>query len=547
MSALSRTRRAWHWAVLAGLALVLVWPAPASAHAVLVSTDPADGSVVAAAPTNIRVEFNEPISLPPAGNELLDASGKGVPVDVAVQNNALVLTPRSALGDGSYVVAYRVVSADTHPVSGGFTFSVGVPSATTVSVPTGQEQRELTIVRVSLEALRYAGLLAVAGLVVFVELVAAPGVRADRAAMTTLLGVLSASALAAAAGQLLLTPLNVLWEGGSPLSGFVSWRTWADGFSGIGGVTFAMVAAGGGVAVVGARRDRPVLAVTGAATAMASLILVGHTRSYGPPWLVLVSDLVHVSSGAIWWGGLIGLSVVWSDRFSLRAVVKASTLSRFSTLAAVTVVGLIATGVLLYWRIGHSWSGLLTSDYGRLVLVKAGLVVPVLAMAGWNRFRLVPRIVGRSDRAAGGTLRRVVVAEAAVIAGVLAATSILITQSPPAPKVEPVVPEHELALKLTDDTTAEVVITPGTRGVNAVELHLVDEQGRPVTVVDPPTLDVRMESPKIGPFDHPLSPTGPGRWTATADFPLPGTWTVTVSARLSTFTEPVVSGTVVIP
>ncbi len=109
-------------------------------------------------------------------------------------------------------------------------------------------------------------------------------------------------------------------------------------------------------------------------------------------------------------------------------------MSRFSTLAGGLVAALALTGVLLGWRIVGSWSRLFGETWGRLLLVKVALVCVVLAMAAWNRYRLVPRVtegVGHDDRRAGiGLVRRAVVAEAAVLVAVLAITGFL-TQKPP--------------------------------------------------------------------------------------------------------------------
>lgn len=117
-------------AAQAGVVLVLLTAVagPASAHAELESTTPSAGVALAVAPARIELRFSEHIRVASGGVRLIDESGsridrtdpvveKGVPDVVALR------VPQ--LHDGAYVVSWRVVSADGHPVRGAFTFRVG--------------------------------------------------------------------------------------------------------------------------------------------------------------------------------------------------------------------------------------------------------------------------------------------------------------------------------------------------------------------------------------------------------------------------------------
>ena len=109
---------------IAALLSVLCFATGAFAHATLVATEPADGSVVAQAPKMVHLRFNEGVT--PASSALIDADGKtrdditshvaGPSVFVALPENL----PR-----GTQIVSYRVVSQDGHPVAGSLMFSVG--------------------------------------------------------------------------------------------------------------------------------------------------------------------------------------------------------------------------------------------------------------------------------------------------------------------------------------------------------------------------------------------------------------------------------------
>jgi copper transport protein len=527
----------------------VLWPQVAEAHARPVATTPADGQVLAEAPETLTVTFNEPVSLAPAGNQLLAADGTEIEAAFSVRDRVLTIEP-SALGRGTHIVAWRVVSADAHPVAGGFTFSVGERSATSLDVPVGEEQREVRVARTIATGLQYAGLLGLAGLVGFVVLVAPPAVRRHDPVRAAWLRAAVVFAALAAGGALLLVPLTALWESGEPLGSFLAGSTWSTGLRGP-TATSALLVVGGVVAsLVGMRRQRDVLALGGAAAALAALAVSGHTRSYGPSWLVLSADLVHLATAAAWWGGLVALVLALTPRPRLRATVSAPMVARFSTVAAVLVVALVVAGVVLYWRIGHSVSGLWETPYGRAVLVKSGLVLPVLVLAGWNHLRLVPRISSGDVASADSRLMRTMRVEAVVLATVVGVSGVLVSLTPPAREPEPpaaVSVEQGLELDVGDGHRATVVMAPARRGTNGVRVTVTDLDGATVPLAGVPTLSFRLLDTSVGPLRRPASRTAAGVWEATVDLPLPGTWEVSLAVPLSQFEEPVVTGRIEIP
>ncbi|MDO9380145.1 MAG: copper resistance protein CopC [Nocardioidaceae bacterium] len=121
----TRSRVAALLAAVALCALTVVGgAAPAGAHAVLVSSDPVDGATMAAEPSEVSLTFNEPVSSPaylvvesPDGTEL--TSGEAEVVDGTVSHQV-----RASGQAGRYRLAYRVVSADGHPISGTLHYAV---------------------------------------------------------------------------------------------------------------------------------------------------------------------------------------------------------------------------------------------------------------------------------------------------------------------------------------------------------------------------------------------------------------------------------------
>ncbi len=576
-------RRALAVVVLAGLSALLGvvgLAGPASAHAVLESTDPVAGSVVTHAPSVITLTFSEPVRAQPAGTTILDASGARRPVTVHTADRTVHITPTEALPDGPVVVSWRVISEDSHPITGAFSFTVGAAGAgvTPVIPTTSPEAAPTTIGRVVAQGLTYVGILLVAGLVLFelALLVGSPNATAGGSGPSRVRRRLSrarwAGVVLTALGVALAVPLVGLWQQGlgwSALGGPAFWQqalvspTALAGGLGLLGLVLAAASSG--------RVSTRALAVVGAAVALGSLALVGHTRTVEPGWLVIGADLAHVGAGAVWLGGLTGLVVLFARSSAASADDAAATTARFSAAATWAVAVVAATGLLLGWRILGSVDALFTTGYGRTLMVKTSLVLVVLALAGWNRYRLLPRVRRASAASAFGLLRTTVRAEAVLLVAVLLATGALTGQSPRPETsagaqgaVDHGAMDHGETGSATGPGDRVLPLTTGTgaaagtltarvadvrRGGGSMGLTLAGVDGQPLVPVAAPTLALSLSrgASRIGPVSLPLEQTGPGTYRAALDFPLGGRWTVQVSVRTSTYDNPVVTFPVDVP
>ncbi|GAA1729680.1 copper resistance protein CopC [Aeromicrobium alkaliterrae] len=536
MTVLSTTiRRARLLAVPVGLLLLagVLLASPAAAHASLVSTTPGDGEVLAESPPEITLTFTESVRLTD-GIELLAGDGTPVAADVSGSDEVVTITPSAPLEDGTYIVGWRVISADSHPIAGGFSFSVGAPSATSVDVPTAAAPRDVDLLRKGAEALRYGGVLVAAGLVPFALLVA-PRTRRPEAASRRLTrtGVVAGAVAVLAAA--VLAPLTALWQAGSPLASFgdalVDGGTWRDDTF-LSAVVVAVALAVTGLTV----RRAPAVAVAAAAVATASLAIVGHTRTYGPVPVVLTADVLHVAVAAVWLGGLVGLVVLFTLGSAVRNDLVQTAVRRFSAVALWSVLLLSASGTVLWWRIPDTVRGLPDSSYGVHLIVKVALVAVVVGVAAFNL-----RHLRRSRTLDLGSLRRTVGVEVGLLAVVVAVTAGMVTQVPrtaeaatAASPAEPV----SLDLDLGDGRVGTLVLTPGVVGTNSVELTVTDADGLPVSAVEPPQVSVGIEEFELGPFRHELVEVAPGRYDGNLDLPIPGTWRVEVAVRTSTYERP---------
>lgn len=565
----------------AALGLLLVGSAPAWAHASLIGTDPADGALLPAAPATITLTFNEPVSVDEGGVRLLDASGAELPSTTRAVDNTVLTTPGAALGTGTVIVSWRVISADSHPITGGFTFAVGERSATAVAVPTTSSDPAVGLATAIAQALTYLGVLAAAGLIAFDVLV-----LRGRGDPTLRAGLRRLSAWSAGGGLLAglcLLPLTELRQRYESLAGLVDPATWTAQLGRDAGL--ALVVAGAGLLLAWeaawAVNDRTPAsagaALAGCGLAVGSFALVGHTRGYGPVPLVLGADLLHLTVAAFWLGGLVGLAVLIRSTGRTgtgrtaparggsggvatamirtlprgRVEFAATALARFSTVAAGLVAVLAATGAVLAWRILGSWSALIDTGYGQALLVKLGLVLLAVAAAGYNRFVLRPAISAAPTTGAGWVrLRRSVTVEAGLLVAVLAVTGWLVNASPTLPTAAGAAagaagtggagvtpgPVRQTVPLGSGQVIAR--LTPATAGVNSLEFSVVDANSQPLQPVSDPTVSVTMPAAGVGPLTRPVSATGPGAYQAVLDLPLSGQWVVTISVRTSEFEQP---------
>lgn len=431
-----RPGRALLTVLLAVLLTVVAAPA-ATAHTELVGTDPADGQVLAHPPSTLTLTFTEPVGVAPQAVQLLDASGEPVPLDVQALDSTVGLTPSAALGSGTHTVAWRVVSSDGHPISGSFSFAVGAPTTTAVEVPRGAPPSVVLTHRAA-QTLVHLGVFATSGLVVFDLLLLAAPDGAVPLLRRRLRRLMRAGTAVAVLGAVTLVPATALWQDGAGPGTVTGGALWGSAAGSGAALAAALATAGLLVAVLAAPRATGrggtgatrAVALGGAGLAAASLLVTGHTRSAEPGWLVLAAGAVHVVAGLTWTGGLLGVVTALRAGADVPTRQLATTLARFSAVAGWVVLALAATGLALGWRILGSTEALVSTGYGRLLLLKVAVVLGAVLIAARNRFVHLPRVLDRPDPAARAGLRTAVRAEGALLVLVLVFTGTLTTLSP---------------------------------------------------------------------------------------------------------------------
>ncbi|MEU9940186.1 copper resistance CopC/CopD family protein [Streptomyces lavendulae] len=414
------------------LASLFTAASPASAHAALTASDPKDGAVVATAPAQVTLSFSEQVAMGDDSIRVMDPQGKRVDTgelrDMCSGSTVRYGTAlHSGLPNGTYTVAWQAVSADSHPVSGAFTFSVGAPSATSVSLPDRQAGGgPVGVVYDIARYAAYAGFTVLVGGAAFillcwrrgsaerplqklvvrgwVTLTAATlamlvlrtpytgsGKFADVFDLDGLQAVLETKTGASFVSRLLLLGAAALFIavlfGAYARRQKTSSAAEAVDETGAGDGTGAETEAEAEAADEAEKETSDLafgLAIGGTVVAggiAATWALAEHASTGIQPGIAMPVDILHLLAVAAWLGGLVALLV------ALHKVpdIEREAVQRFSKVAFISVLVLAVTGVYQSWRQLGSWSALTGTSYGRLLIIKVSLVAVLVAIAYLSR------------------------------------------------------------------------------------------------------------------------------------------------------------------
>lgn len=424
------------------VALVALVAVPgAAAHATLQQTVPGNDTVVGS-PAQVVLRFNEPVETGLGAVRVLAADGR--PVDTGSltrpTDSSVSVDLPDDLPDGTYTVAWRVTSADSHPLHGAFVFHVGAPGANPAGVAAevlsaSETPRSISIAFATIRFFSSALLLLAAGATAALALTLVPVSRAlRRRLLGVLAGVSVGLALASLTGIVLQGAESAGVGIGDALRQGVVEGVLETRF-GQSWLARAVLAFGLALLALAYRRrpDSGWLLDLGLVLCVGLIVtpaVAGHASTGGA--LSFVLDVVHVQAASIWIGGLafLSLALLWAgaDRWRLAA----STVPLFSNVAAASVVALAGAGIVNGYLQIRTWSGLWETAYGRLVLVKAGLLIPILVLAAWNHRRAVPRLeAGIASAAEQRRFLRNVAVELGIVIAVVAVTAILVAEPPP--------------------------------------------------------------------------------------------------------------------
>jgi copper transport protein len=533
--------------VFALLLAALPWRG-AHAHAVLLESSPAANAVLARAPERVVLRFNEPVR--PAVIRLVRASDQGS-VELGspeVTDTDLRAPLPVGLSDGSYVLSYRVTSADGHPVIGSFVFAIGAPGASPPPelAAAGASEDFWIAAGVAARTLWYGSLLLAAGLALFLGLLPVP--TDLQPPLRRALAWLAAVALAACLALLGVTG-GALY-GGLP-GDLLRPEPWRIALASPVAASVAVAAPGLGILILAARRARRMrLALpAGALLVAASFAASGHAATAGPAWITLPALMLHALCAAYWVGAFAPLLLALRRLPSDEVLVL---MRAFSAGAVVAVACLLLAGVMLAALQVRTPAALITTDYGRLLLIKLSLVALLLGLGALNRLVLTPALENRAAAAVG--LRRTIGADLALAAGVVVLTAGLGTVPPPRALAEQAAAQghpghgdaghgdaghgpHDYAVHAAaQGRNLVLVATPATIGENRIDLYLTDGRGQPVGAE---AAELSFALPELGiePLRADAAAVEPGHFRARVDLPLAGDWQAQADLLVDDFTK----------
>jgi copper transport protein len=548
---------------LGAVAAMVLFALPASAHADLVRSDPPDGSVLAHSPNVARLWFSETISPKFSSARVVDHTGAtitGSRLQTGGGDPAQLTVELPSLGTGTYGLVWQVLAEDDgHTTRGVVVFTVGGAAAAgtiPVAASAGEAGAATTPVGV---LLRWLGLCALAGLVGALA-VAGPVLGRARAS--------SASDAVAVGATLARRRLLAVAAGGAAAAVAVGIATLAEEgrrAAGAGGDRTLFQAVSD--LLTGTRWGHLWLTREAALIALAAVILSIRSRLDGPPSrrfaarpvsaaalvlaVVVVEGLgshsvavesaraaaviaysLHVLTALLWLGALPALVLVLFPRVAglpPREVIRACR-GPFSTLIVISVTVLVVTGLYGAGRQVPEPGQLLSTSYGRTLLLKTALLAAVgglgIANSGLLHGRRLDRR-GRLVRAPGGAApsRRLIIVEVSVGAVLLAAAALLAETAPPrtpAPAI-PLAAPHAYDTTV-DDLVVSVSATPNRPGVNGFTVLADSSRRPPPAPIERVTLNLG-RSGESGTL--PLRQIEPGRYFGTGRLDAAGPITIT--------------------
>jgi copper transport protein len=505
-------------ALTAAVVLVLATPAVASAHAYLTHTSPLPNAILAASPRRVALTYDEAVEPRFAIISVTDAAGHQLttaPVSRLPSNPDTLFVPlKPHLPRGWYLIYWRAISVDGHPVQGAYTFAVGPEPGPPpqFAIPNISE----TATTPNLLAARWIMFLSVMvsiGLFAFRMLIARPLMA--RVEETNLRPVTIAFCVMAAVGVIAIpTYLDIATSINSLRSPFAVgqlvplFRVTAFGRAYVDmEICYVLFVAAAALALWvdrPLRRQRSIaelLSVTGALVGAAAVLLVpglaGHAAQTAPRGLSLLLDWCHLISGSIWLGGLVGLLVVWATLPAGRRVAGLGVcVPRFSNVALASVLVLLATGVGATVIHIPILAALWQTSYGVAILVKIGLLAAAMLLGAVNLLRSKPRLVAATTQPGIGEpaarlLRRTVSGEVILASSAVLAAAILSSLAPPSSALAQldsalatVGPSRVASTVTQNGYTFRVLVNPNKVAQENSFALQITRHGQPVTGAD---------------------------------------------------------------
>jgi copper transport protein len=481
----------------------------------------------------LRLSFNEPVS--PLVVRLIGPTGEAVSPAVKAENSTLTIAA-PPLRRGTYVLSWRVISADGHPVGGAVQFSIGASTASPALAALDTDPAVMVLIWAT-RLVIYLGLFVGIGGASFIVLIAQtrplPG-RTEGWIAGAMVGGLMASVL-----SLGLQGLDAL---ALPLTQF--WRpdVWMSGLATSYGRTALTAVLAPLLGLAAMRAARPALAGLCASCALAcagfALALSGHAATAEPQLVSRLAVFLHGVCIAFWVGSLVPLIAIVRD-----AKRGDGELAGFSRLIPVPLAMLIATGSYLAWAQLDRPDALWTTSYGEVLSGKLAAVLVLLGLAAANRYVLVPRLKARRPGAAG-PLAASIATETVIALAILGTVAVWRFTPPPRALLaaEPA-SMHFHGGKVMAQIDVEPVRARGAE----VSIAVLDGEFRPMAA-KAVTIFLSNSAAGIEPVRRDANSQDNSNWRIDdLRIPIAGRWTLRVDILISDFEKETLEDDVLLP
>ncbi|MRX36678.1 copper resistance protein CopC [Aminobacter sp. MDW-2] len=485
---------------------------PAFAHASLVGTNPSDGAVIERPPELLTLRFSEPVS--PLLLNLIKPDRTSLNLaDFEVTDRSLRIFFPSSPIDGTYVLSWRVVSSDGHPIGGSVVFSVGIPS--TASMPNFEDSGRS--VRISIwigKVVMYLALFLGAGGAFAISWIT----RGDPSGRipVVMLAAFGIAGCGLSAGSQGLDAL------GAPMFRVLEADTWHAAMNTAFGPTIiiaviVLAMALGSVLSIGLQAR--VLSLAALISVGIALSQSGHAASAEPRWLMRSMVFTHGVGIAYWTGALMPLGLV----LARRRPEAANALLRFSRTIPYLVAAILVSGIVMASVQLEQLAALVNTAYGRVLLVKLSLLTALFGLAILNRWKLTVPPATRQ-------LVRSIAAETLVVVLIFAVAAVW-RFTPPPRTLSMAAADIAMVHVHTGTAMADVTVSPGHAGQVSVSIALAAGPVEPRQV----ELVATHSEAGIGPMRR-RARRCQDQWCVDGlVLPVPGIWVVQVEVLISDF------------
>lgn len=498
------------------------------AHAQLDRTSPVASSVVPNSPSEILLDFSEPVDIALGSIRLFDRSNQEIPLgDLRHQvgDKSIIVADVPQLASGPYAVVWKATSTDGHVLNGAFSFEVGNQSS-------GEAAQLLEAVITTIDTssplepwinvLRYLSFLSIVVLIGVVVLTAASELLNEQRLMA-LLSISLATLFVSTIGHFLLHGPYLVGGSWSDIGDLDVLAKVIDTRVGLALLLRIALLVLATVLALGIPRrwnESPLWTNTAMLISIGLVLsfgLAGHPSTASPAALAVVVDGLHLWSLSVWIGGIITLALAWKVLVRVDAQVHdIHVVNRFSRLATVAMPATAISGFVSAVIITGGITSMFENRYGRILLLKIAVVAVIVVIGALARRVLI--------KTGAFAIRRAILLEA-VLALAVFALSVGLVVTPPDGIDTSATSVHSATL-VQDDVVVDMTISPTRVGPAEVHVILSPPQGS----LDP-MQNVALSLTSMSDSDNvvivDMIEVGPNHWSGFVEIPSGGQWQAT--------------------